>query len=111
MLRFALVPDTFCCFRIHGAFPLCLPVKLSSGICHLVIDLTGTADTFGNVCCMCCDLGCHDSLFYVFKIRKCKVLCRCYIAEECCSGHSCYCAADRGCDVVISRCNVSYDRS
>ena len=52
MLRFALVPDTFCCFRIHGAFPLCLPVKLSSGICHLVIDLTGTADTFGNVCCM-----------------------------------------------------------
>ena len=37
MLRFALVPDTFCCFRIHGAFPLCLPVKLSSGICHLVI--------------------------------------------------------------------------
>ena len=111
MLWFALVPDTFCGFWIHGAFPLCLPVKLSSGICHLVIDLTGTADTFGNVCCMCCDLGCHDSLFYVFKIRKCKVLYRCYITEECCSGHSCYCAADRGCDVVISRCNVSYDRS
>ena len=111
MLWFALVPDTFCGFWIHGAFPLCLPVKLSSGICHLVIDLTGTADTFGNVCCMCCDLGCHDSLFYVFKIWKCKVFCWCNIAEECSTVLSSDCSTDSGYNMVITWCNICYDWS
>lgn len=46
MFRFTVIPDTFSCFRIHSAFPLRFPVKLSSGICHLIVDLTGSADTF-----------------------------------------------------------------
>ena len=60
---------------------------------------------------MSCNLRCHDSLLYIINIRKCQVLCWCYIAKECCSCRSCNSSTDSRCDVIISWSNICNYRS
>ena len=71
VLRKTVVADRFGCLRVEGAGKLCIPVKNTACISHLVIDISGVRDTFGDICRMGCDLGSDDSLFNIINIRKC----------------------------------------
>ena len=79
VLRFSAVADCFCSFRIQSAFKLCIPVKNTAGICHLIIDISCSRNSFGNISSMSCNLRSNDSLFCIFNIWKSKVFSRCYI--------------------------------
>ena len=82
IFRKTVITDSFGCFRIKSTVKLCIPVKDTAGICHLVIDISRMRDSFGNICRMGCNLGSNNSLFDIFYIRKSQMFCRCYIAEE-----------------------------
>ena len=111
IFRKTVITDSFGCFRIKCTCKLCIPVKDTAGICHLVIDISCMRDSFGNICRMGCNLGSNNSLFDIFYIRKSQMFCRCYIAEECGSVHGCNSTTDRSSDMVISRCDIGNERS
>ena len=108
MFRLSLIPDPFCRLRIHGTLPLCFPVQISSGLCHPVICLSCSPHSFCNICRMCRNLRSHDSLFYIFQIRKGQMLCRCHIAQKCRSCRCCHGSANRRSNMVISGSNIRH---
>ena len=108
---FTTVTDCLCCFRIESAGVLCIPVKNTACICHLVIDITCMRDTFCNIGGVSGNFRSNDSLFGIFYVWKSKVFCRCNVAKESDSAHSGNSSTDGGCDMVISRSDISNKRS
>jgi hypothetical protein len=49
ILRQTVIADGPCCFGIQCAGILCIPVKLSSGIGHLIVNISGANNPFGNI--------------------------------------------------------------
>ena len=109
--RTSAVTDCLCMLRIQRTCILCFPVKLLSCFSHLVINVSCSRHALSNICRMSRNLGSNDSLLHIINIWQCQMFCRCYIAQECSSAHSGYCSTDCTCNVIISRCNISYDRS
>ena len=60
---------------------------------------------------MGCYLGGYDSLLDIVYIWQGKVLCWCYVTEECCAVHGCDRSAYGTCDVIVSRCYICDKRS
>ena len=94
MLRFTVISDFLCSFRIYRTCPLSLPVQRSSGVSHFIVNVPRPAHSFRDICRMSRNLGSDNSLLYIFKIRKSQVLRRCYIAEKCRAGRCRNCSAD-----------------
>ena len=110
MFRFAVFTDRLCSLRVDRAFPLRIPVEHTSRVSHLVIDISRSAHTLGDISSVGSNLGSDDSLFYIIDIRKRKMLCRSDIAEEssaCGRGNG---TTDRSGDMVISRSNICNER-
>ena len=82
MLRFTVISDFLCSFRIYRTCPLSLPVQRSSGVSHFVVNVPRPAHSFRDICRMSRNLGSDNSLLYIIDIRKCKMLCRGHITKE-----------------------------
>ena len=86
--------------------PTVLPSPDFFCLCHPVICLSCSPHSFCNICRMCRNLRSHDSLFYIFQIRKGQMLCRCHIAQKCRSCRCCHGSANRRSNMVISGSNI-----
>ena len=111
IFRTSAVADRFCSFRVKGTCILCIPVQFLAGSSHAVIDVSCTRNTLRNVRCVSCDLGSDDTLLGILYIRQSQVFSRCNIAKESSTVHSGNCTSDRCSDMVISRSDISYQRS
>ena len=111
VLRETVVTDLLCGLRIERTLKLCIPVQGLTCIGHLIVDVTRMRDSLRDIRCVGSDLRSDDALLYVLEIRKCEVLCRRHIAEEGSAVHRGDRTTDRGRDVIITRCDIRYERS
>ena len=65
------ITDSLGSLRIQCTGKLCIPVQHSSGIRHLIINISCMWDSLGNIGRMGCNLGGNDTIFHIFHIRKC----------------------------------------
>ena len=52
ILRQTVIPDSLSCLRIKCTCKLCIPVEHTSGICHLIIYISGSRYSLCNISCM-----------------------------------------------------------
>ena len=111
IFRCSFVSNLLGSLGVKGTFELCVPVEIPSCIRHLVVNIPCAGDSLRNIRRMSRNLRCNYSLLNIVKVRKCKVLCRSNIAEECRAAHSRHGSSDCRCDMVISGSNICNKRS
>ena len=111
ILRLSAVPDHLRRLRIQRAGKLFIPVQFTAGVCHAVVDVSGSWNPFGDICRMRGDFGSDDSLLHIIHIRQRQMLRRRHVTQERRSVHGGYRPSDGSGNMVIPRRDIRHQWS
>ena len=102
MFRFGRFTVPFRFFRIHRKFDHPGEIHIGPRRAHRIIPVTGTWQSFGNICSMSGNPGSDDSFLHILQVRQPQVLRRCHVAQEISSVGGSNRTADTGNDGALN---------